>query len=108
MSEMDETRFRSFAERYVIERASSFEKETAQNEAWQAINQALNIYQMIHDKALQTFAVPPPMQEQGQGPSAHGFVGATGAPGPGLAGTAPPPPKINSSSWTGRPKWAKV
>ena len=48
MNDTEKTRFRSFAERYVIERASSFKEDTEQNDAWKAILQAKTVYKMIH------------------------------------------------------------
>ena len=43
----DTTRFRSFAERYVIERASSFRVGHEKEDAWSAIKDADRIYKMI-------------------------------------------------------------
>jgi hypothetical protein len=43
----DYTRFRSFAERYVIERAGTFERGYEQRDAWNAIMDAKTIFGMI-------------------------------------------------------------
>jgi hypothetical protein len=45
MPEVD--RFRSFAERYIVERAGQFEKGKEREEAWQATLDAKTIYQNI-------------------------------------------------------------
>jgi hypothetical protein len=52
-SQMEKDRFRSFAERYVIERASTLPNEDHEglNLAWQAVQQATRIYQLIATKA---------------------------------------------------------
>jgi hypothetical protein len=42
-------RFRSFAERYVIERASTFVKGRELEEGWRAIQDAKKLYVMIAD-----------------------------------------------------------
>lgn len=50
----DETRFRSFAERYVIERASTFRVGGVDEmeDAWNAVARAKTIYNHIREKAL--------------------------------------------------------
>jgi hypothetical protein len=48
---MDVTRFRSFAERYVIERASTFKGDTEMEDAWNAVERAKSIYKHIENVA---------------------------------------------------------
>jgi hypothetical protein len=103
---MDVTRFRSFAERYVIERAGTFKADTEMQDAWNAVERAKSIYKHIENVAN----VEADRVSGGE---------ATQAPqsGPGLPGslavsarpriTTPQsivavPPAINSQSWTGR------
>src|ERR1035437_7663708 len=50
-ADMDVTRFRSFAERYVIERASTFKGETEMEDAWNAVERAKTIYKHIENVA---------------------------------------------------------
>lgn len=52
--QLDETRFRSFAERYVIERASTFRVggNDELEDAWNAVARAKTIYNHIREKAL--------------------------------------------------------
>src|ERR1035437_10848196 len=50
-ADMDVTRFRSFAERYVIERASTFKGETDMEDAWNAVERAKTIYKHIENVA---------------------------------------------------------
>ena len=45
MADLD--RFRSFAERYVIERAASFRKGFEKEDGWEAIQTARSLYKMI-------------------------------------------------------------
>ena len=48
---MDVTRFRLFAERYVIERASTFKADTEMQDAWSAVERAKSIYKHIENVA---------------------------------------------------------
>ena len=43
----DSDRFRSFAERYVIERAASFRKGFEKEDGWETIQTARSLYKMI-------------------------------------------------------------
>src|SRR5208283_2208254 len=61
----DEERYRSFAERYVIERASTFRKDHEQEDAFKAYQDALSIFRNISEVAKQKFQVPGPTQEPG-------------------------------------------
>jgi len=53
----DEERYRSFAERYVIERASTFRKDHEQEDAFKAYQDALSIFRNISEVAKQKFQV---------------------------------------------------
>ena len=48
MADQEQTRFRSFAERYVIERASGFKSD---NDAWTAVQDAMRVYKMIEQQS---------------------------------------------------------
>ena len=48
MADQEQTRFRSFAERYVIERASGFKSDT---DAWTAVQDAMRVYKMIEQQS---------------------------------------------------------
>ena len=48
MADHEQTRFRSFVERYVIERASGFKSDT---DAWTAVQDAMRIYRMIEQQS---------------------------------------------------------
>jgi hypothetical protein len=56
-SDQEQTRFRSFAERYVIERASGFKTD---GDAWACIQDAARVYKMI---AQQSVSVSETMRE---------------------------------------------
>lgn len=57
MQEEEEKRFRSFAERYVIERASTFRSgEHELEDAWSCVERAKKAYGMIADQARVAFA----------------------------------------------------
>ena len=71
MNDTEKTRFRSFAERYVIERASSFKEDTEQNDAWKAILQAKTVYKMIHGIA-NTLTMYDEASQQAQSNQAQG------------------------------------
>ena len=71
MNDTEKTRFRSFAERYVIERASSFKEDTEQNDAWKAILQAKTVYKMIHGIA-NTLTMDDEASQQAQSNQAQG------------------------------------
>ena len=49
MADQEQTRFRSFAERYVIERASGFKSDT---DAWTAVQDAMRVYKMIEQQSV--------------------------------------------------------
>jgi hypothetical protein len=49
MADQEQTRFRSFAERYVIERASGFKSDT---DAWTAVQEARRVYRMIEQQSV--------------------------------------------------------
>ena len=80
MAEYD--RFRSFAERYIVERASTFTKSKEREEAWAATLDAKTIYQNIA-RAAQDAEGPP----QKEGVSSAGQH--TNAPNP-YAGLSKP------------------
>jgi len=42
-----DVRFRSFAERYVVERARTFDQARLEDDAWRAVTEARTIYKMI-------------------------------------------------------------
>lgn len=97
---MDVTRFRSFAERYVIERASLFKGETEMEDAWNAVERAKTIYNHIENVAMVEAAKDlAGISGQGQVTQAGALQGSAAATG--MAGKISPPP-INSQSWTGR------
>jgi hypothetical protein len=49
MTDQEQTRFRSFAERYVIERASGFKTD---GDAWTCIQDAVRVYRMIAQQSV--------------------------------------------------------
>lgn len=77
----DYDRFRSFAERYVIERATHFEVGKEREMAWNATLDAKTIYKNIavasKDAEPEEMALP----TQGQQTSGNNSVGATGPSG---------------------------
>jgi hypothetical protein len=109
---MDVTRFRSFAERYVIERASTFKNDTEMQDAWSAVERAKSIYKHIENVA--NVENDKDMREEhatrSQGMQAtQGPPGATGMTGPSQTIARHPigtrvlaPPANNSQSWTRR------
>jgi hypothetical protein len=100
---VDVARFRSFAERYVIERASTFKGETEMEDAWNAVERAKSIYKHIENVAN--------VEDNKDMIVAHGAMQAAGqvtAPAP-VSQVARHPTRagrvaaaINSQSWTGR------
>ena len=109
MNDTEKTRFRSFAERYVIERASSFKEDTEQNDAWKAILQAKTVYKMIHgiantltmdDEASQQAQSNQAQSNQAQGKLYQNLKQA--APYPNiLAGAAQSQPPVVLDQWFG-------
>jgi len=111
---MDTQRFRSFAERYVIERASTFKGDTEMEDAWNAVERAKTIYKHIEnvadvENAKDMAAQAPSGQGQATSVSAQAVGQLPKHPGkPGslwnnngqLASS--PAPAIHSQSWTGR------
>jgi len=59
MSEQERTRFRSFAERYLIERAKTFHTEEELEDGWKAIEDAKKLYVMVESAGLQMFPFVP-------------------------------------------------
>lgn len=51
MNEGDKVRFRSFAERYIIARATTFTVGNEANDAWKALLDAKSIYRKIKASA---------------------------------------------------------
>jgi hypothetical protein len=110
---MDVTRFRSFAERYVIERASTFKADTEMQDAWSAVERAKSIY-----KHIENVADVEARKDQGGAPtersqSSPGNTGTIQGTVQSLAAKIASarraviqgpsgPPAINSQSWTGR------
>lgn len=72
-------RFRSFAERYVVERAAHFRVGFEQDDAWKAILDAKTIYGQI---AAHAHTSQDAIDAQAMGNSAQNPVGQTGASGP--------------------------
>ena len=73
-------RFQSFAERYVIERASHYRGGNEQQDAWQALQDAKKIYDMIGEatrlrNAAETPDQQAPVQNGGAGQPAQQIVG---------------------------------
>ena len=109
---MDVTRFRSFAERYVIERASTFKSDTEMQDAWSAVERAKSIYKHIENVAeVEACKDIVSGGEATQAPQAS--PGNTGAYSTlaqkvtsarrAIATLGPQgPAAINSQSWTGR------
>ena len=106
MADQEQTRFRSFAERYVIERASGFKSDT---DAWTAVQDAMRVYRMI---AQQSGRVSCPQaddaQQAGVGQQAlQTFSWAAPTSSPGLAGSPGSPDKKSRVrqffNWTGTP-----
>ena len=89
MADQEQTRFRSFAERYVIERASGFKSDT---DAWTAVQDAIRIYRMIEQQSGRVHPQADDAQQAGVGQ---------------LLQTAPwaAPP---SSPSPGSPEWAQA
>lgn len=53
MSNYDEARVRSFIERYVIERASTFRQDKEQEDGWKTIQMGISLYKMIEQQGKQ-------------------------------------------------------
>jgi hypothetical protein len=68
MSE-EQKRFRSFAERYVVERASTFRVGHEREDAHTAVLDARSIYKNIEQVARQAWAEPPVYPPGATGPS---------------------------------------
>ena len=84
MADQEQTRFRSFAERYVIERASGFKSDT---DAWTAVQDAMRIYRMIEQQSGRVHPQADDAQQAGVGQQAlQTFSWAAPTPSPGLAG----------------------
>ena len=106
---MDVTRFRSFAERYVIERANTFKVETEMEDAWNAVERAKAIYKHIENvamveanKDLQGYTpAQVPLGATGMGASAKAG-GPVGIARRVMGGLAASPSLVNSQAWTGR------
>ena len=99
VNDTEKTRFRSFAERYVIERASSFKEDTEQNDAWKAILQAKTVYKMIHGIA-NTLTMDDEASQQAQRKLCQNLKQA--APYPNiLAGAAQSQPPVVLDQWFG-------
>lgn len=58
MESEEQKRFRSFAERYVVERAASFRAGHEQEDAWACVQEAVNVYTTIHEVAERRFPFP--------------------------------------------------
>lgn len=75
-------RFRSFAERYVIARAGSFDPSKSLEDSWACVQEAKKVYMLI---ARASDDLEPPQQVPNaaatQGPSAASMLGLTGAIG---------------------------
>ena len=67
MADQEQTRFRSFAERYVIERASGFKSDT---DAWTAVQDAMRIYRMIEQQSGRVHPQADDAQQAGVGQQA--------------------------------------
>ena len=63
MADQEQTRFRSFAERYVIERASGFKSDT---DAWTAVQDAMRVYKMIEQQSTHVSRQPSPTETGSQ------------------------------------------
>ena len=59
MADQEQTRFRSFAERYVIERASGFKSDI---DAWTAVRDAMRVYKMIEQQSTHVSRQPSPIE----------------------------------------------
>ena len=59
MADQEQTRFRSFAERYVIERASGFKSDI---DAWTAVRDAMRVYKMIEQQSTHVSRQPSPTE----------------------------------------------
>ena len=115
MADQEQTRFRSFAERYVIERASGFKSDT---DAWTAVQDAMRIYKMIQQQSVRASHQLEPtedaQQQAGVGPWPGIWNGASGSAvqrttsqgGPGSCGTQAMPilaaSQIYDNSLTGQ------
>lgn len=73
MSNQEQTRFRSFVERFLVERASAFDKNNVDKDVWEALMQAKTAYSQI---ALISESMYPDAKPGGASTQA---VGATGA-----------------------------
>ena len=81
MANQEETRFRSFAERYVIERASTFRVGHEDEDGWIAVQRAKTAYKQIAEIGQATYPDPVPQnaQQLGQGaPNSGGPYGPYG------------------------------
>jgi hypothetical protein len=109
---MDVTRFRSFAERYVIERASTFKADTEMQDAWSAVERAKSIYKHIENvaevEARKDQKVAMPDKDHRQHRATQGNTGTVQALAQRVIAarramqSAQIAPAINSQSWTGR------
>jgi hypothetical protein len=109
---MDVTRFRSFAERYVIERASTFKGDTEMEDAWSAVERAKSIYKHIENVANVEDAKEHPYTEASGKPAPMTGAPTTAGQTSAVGVYARPPigakrgglgtPVVNSQSWTGR------
>lgn len=72
----ERTLFRSFAERYVVERASTFRVGHEDEDGWKAILHSKTIYKQIHNLADATWLVPGVIQPGSQQLGAQGATGA--------------------------------
>lgn len=64
MQTEEQKRFRSFAERYVIERASTFRKGSEDEDGWDALQRAKSLYKQI-DRMSVTMNPPEPVMQEG-------------------------------------------
>lgn len=114
-NETNEQRFRSFCERYVIERASSFRQGHEEEDQWTAMLNAKSAYRKIQamgrgiaaeDEALRARAQAEEEQlrAKGQGQSAGMMAG--GATTHRMFGKPQAP--VNSKQWTGYEEIAQI
>jgi hypothetical protein len=82
MNDQEQTRFRSFAERYVIERAREFKTDV---DAWTCIQDAVRVYKMI---AQQSTSVSEALREPAD-TAAPGATGPMGVAPASLPGQSP-------------------
>lgn len=90
MADQEQTRFRSFAERYVIERASGFKSDT---DAWTAVQDAMRIYRMIEQQSGRVHPQADDAQQAGVGQQAL-------QTSPWAAPLSPLNPAPGSPEWT--------